>query len=223
MAAPACQLKPSESRDAGWAAARLSDGLGNTDGASQCNGKSTNMPSRLVLITKVSTCTCPNSSSEAASPVSKPAASGSASQNTRPLRNTHSSSENVSSSPATLIKRLSRSASALAAAAKSAPPALKVCTPCCSASERLCASSGNKSLLPLATPLCSGKRARNHTQVLPLSSSVNNMPLSACHCSLLKGCACASVKRPKPNQSWSSGKGEGAAKGLSASSARCRK
>lgn len=122
IAASACQPMPSVK-------ARLfSDGL-NTDGASQCSGKSTNIPTKLVPITMVRICTSPNTASAAAKPVSMPAANGTTSQNTRTLRNTHSSKVKVSSKPAALIKRLSLLAAALEAAAYTAPPALKVSTP----------------------------------------------------------------------------------------------
>ena len=216
MAASACQPTPSVK-------ARLcSDGL-NTDGASQCSGKSTNIPTKLVPMTMVRICTSPNTASAAAKPVSMPAASGTVRQNTRALRNTHSSRVKVSSKPAALIKRLSLLAAALDAAAYTAPPALKVSAPALAACSRLCCSSGSKSSLPLAILLVCGSLPRSHTQVLPASSSVNNIPLSAFHCKRLCGCALSPTKRPKPSQSCSNDKGDGAANGFTAASARCRK
>ena len=165
-------------------------------------------------------CTSPNTSKAAANPASIPAASGSVSQNTRTLRNTHNNSAKVSSKPAALISRLSRSAAAFEAVANTAPPALNVSTPFFAARPRLCCNSGNRLSLPLARLLVSGSLPRSHTQVLPLSSSVNSMPLSAFHCKRLCGWARSVTKRPKPSQSCSSGKGEGAANGLTAASAR---
>ena len=169
-------------------------------------------------MTMVRICTSPNTSKAAAKPVSIPAAKGSVSQNTRPLRNTHSSSANVSPSPTALISRLSFSAAAFDTAANSAPPAVSVSVPLSAAIRRLCAISGRSASLPekLSPP---ASRPRRNTHVLPLSSA-NNIPLSMSHCKRLCGFALPAANRPKPSQSCSSGKGEGAANGLAAASAR---
>ena len=106
------------------------------------------MPTKLVPITIVKICTSPNTANAAVSPVSMPAASGNASQNTRALRNTHSSSANVASVPTMLMVRLSASAAVLDAAANSAPPAASVSAPCFCAMARLSLISGSSLSLP---------------------------------------------------------------------------
>ena len=99
-------------------------------------------------MTIVRICTSPNTANAAVSPVSMPAASGNASQNTRALRNTHSSSANVASVPTMLMVRLSASAAVLDAAANSAPPAASVSAPCFCAMARLSLISGSSLSLP---------------------------------------------------------------------------
>ena len=116
---------------------------------------------------------------------------------------------------------LSASAADLDAAANSAPPAASVSAPCCCAMARLLFISGSRRSLPEKWPPVF-RRPLSHTHVLP-SASVNSMPLSIFHCKRLCGLAFAATNRPKPSQSCSSDKGDTAANGFAASSARAWK